>query len=349
MKNDIYKRHNKALGFIKSLKNPNLKIINEVLCFNSSIRQEHLNFCISIVETVITVDLPIPRSDKVSAFSKIAGIENLESLRKSGKYVPGCYRIWVENCPEDMCYIGQSNHLGMRVKCHAKGQNKSTREFCLNRKERIKVDLYIVLDISKIPGGLSLTQFLCIMEQYLIFKYRPKLNKLLIARPGIVWHKEVIEKHREKVGNKVYIYIKSNKKENNLEYIHFCYSFSYASKLLGYERSWVKNIIKRNKGWYREELYFSLFPLDSLKVGNDKYKITYNLKESNELKSYVFNKISGVSNRKGKRVKIINVETNKIIIYRSKREAARKLKVDLSSIYTRKNLFRKKYIIEIFD
>ena len=48
---------------------------------------------------------------------------------------------------------------------------------------------------------------MCTLEQYLIFKYRPKLNKLFIARPGIICNIEVIRKRRKKVGNKVHIYI----------------------------------------------------------------------------------------------------------------------------------------------
>jgi len=40
-----------------------------------------------------TMDLPIPHTNKVAVFSKIAGVENLDSLKKSGKYIPGCYRI----------------------------------------------------------------------------------------------------------------------------------------------------------------------------------------------------------------------------------------------------------------
>jgi GIY-YIG catalytic domain len=319
------------------------------LSFDSIINEEHFNYCIAIIEKVVTVDLPTPHTDKVSVFSKIAGIENSESLRKSGKYVSGCYRIYALGCPEDECYIGQSKHLGSRIKYHAKGQNVSTRVFCLDRKKTVKVDLYILPESKKIPRGLNLTEFLCVLEQYLIFKYRPKLNKLLIARPGIIWHKEVILKHREKVGKKVYIYIKPNKKENNLEYIHFCDSFSHASHLLGYERSWVKNIIKRNKGWYRERLYFSLFPLDMFKNEENIYRISNNYKESNEVKSYVFKKISKISNRKGKRIKVINIETNETTFYRSKREAARNLRADPSSIYTRNNLFRNKYKIEILD
>jgi hypothetical protein len=84
-----------ALNHIKSLKRPSLNIINKVLCLNSLIKQEHYNLCTSIVRKRVTLDLPLPHTDKVAKFSKIAGIENLKSLRKSKsyKYISGCYRI----------------------------------------------------------------------------------------------------------------------------------------------------------------------------------------------------------------------------------------------------------------
>lgn len=108
-----------------------------------------------------------------------------------------------------MCYIGQSKHLGIRVKYQAKGHNKSISQFYSDLGNKIKVDLFILPKNKDIPFGLRLNEFLCTLKQYLIFKYRPKLNKLFIARPGIIWNIEVIRKHRNKVGNKIHIYIKS--------------------------------------------------------------------------------------------------------------------------------------------
>lgn len=205
-KNDIYRRHNKALNHIKNLRKPSIRILNEVLCFNSLIIKSHFNLCKSIVDNSVTLDFPWPHTVNVAKFSKIAGVENLESLRKSGLYVPGCYRIWGLGQPSDLCYIGQSKHLGIRVKYHAKGHNKSTHQFCSNLGNKVKVDLFTLPKNKNIPSGLTLNEFLCTLEQYLIFKYRPKINKLFIARPGIIWNIEVIAKHRNKVGNKVHIY-----------------------------------------------------------------------------------------------------------------------------------------------
>jgi len=95
----------------------------------------------------------------------------------------------------------------------------------------------LLSSINDIPSELSISKLLCVLEQYLIFKYKPKINKLFVARPGIIWIKNVIGKHREKVGKKVYIYLKSENKKRTLELIYICDSSSYASQLFGYERS----------------------------------------------------------------------------------------------------------------
>jgi len=57
----------------------------------------------------------------------------------------------------------------------------------------------------------------------------------------------------------------------------------------------------------------------------------------------------GGLSRKGKRVKVINVINKEVIFYRSKREAARCLKADPASIYSRDKLFRGIYKIEVLE
>ena len=52
--------------------------------------------------------------------------------------------------------------------------------------EQGKVDLFILPPLNEIPLGLTDSEFLCVLEQYLIFKYRPQINKLFIAKSGII-------------------------------------------------------------------------------------------------------------------------------------------------------------------
>lgn len=203
--------------------------------------------------------------------------------------------------------------------------------------------------IKVIPSDITIAQFLCILEQYLFFKYRPLINRLLVARPGIIWTEDVITRHRKKVGKKNYIYIKSVKAKKILEFIFVCDSASYASQLLGYERSWIENIFKRNKGWYKDKLYFSLIPLNKLEIKGEIYVVVKNLKNFNKIKSYIYKLLKGGLSRKGKMIRVTNTINKKVTLYRSKREAARCLKADPASFYKRDKLFIGIYNIEVLE
>jgi hypothetical protein len=45
----------------------------------------------------------------------------------------------------------------------------------------------ILTDDIKIPGGLTKNQFITLLEQYLIIKLKPTVNKKLLATPGVMW------------------------------------------------------------------------------------------------------------------------------------------------------------------
>jgi len=224
--------------------------------------------------------------------------------------------------------------------------------------------LFILPPLNEIPSGLTDVEFLCVLELCLIFKYRPKINKLFIARPGIIWSEDVIIRHKKKVGRRIYIYVKWTKLKNNLEFIYSADSASYASQLLGYVRSWIKNILYRNKGWYKNKLYFSLVTLGTLDLILELipeikelielgkiYTISNNLKDVTEVKSYITKllKTKGEYGKKGKMVRVTNIISKEIVLYRSKREAGRYLKADYSSFYNRDKdkLFIGMYKIEV--
>lgn len=104
------------------------------------------------------MDLPFPHIKKVAPFAKIAGVENSYNLKKSGKYITGCYRIWGLNKRSDFCYIGQAKHLGIRVKFHVKRQNKNTWSFCKILGNKDKVYLFILSNKNKIISDLMVEE-----------------------------------------------------------------------------------------------------------------------------------------------------------------------------------------------
>ena len=78
-------------------------------------------------------------------------------------------------------YIGQSVHMGNRVKDHAGSKDPRTSNFVSNMQGNGVVRLFLLtpeMEASML-GGLTVSQFLCVLEQYLFFLYRPLINAVL--------------------------------------------------------------------------------------------------------------------------------------------------------------------------
>lgn len=79
------------------------------------------------------------------------------------------------------CYVGQSTHLGHRVKSHAKKTDDTTCLFIESLKDSGMLELCVLTDDIIIPAGLTKNQFITLLEQYLIIKLRPTINKKKIT------------------------------------------------------------------------------------------------------------------------------------------------------------------------
>jgi hypothetical protein len=175
-------------------KEADLEILNKIFNLGDkpiSITEEHLNLCLKIYNKRTTLALPVPRTKHVIPFTKLVGRESYEEKNK----VSGCYCIkaFFKGCSKVTglrgieSYIGQASHLGHRVKQHAKGIDTTTKSFISSSKgKKLEVDLFIVDKDLKIPGNLTIKQFITILEQYLIIKLKPTINKKLLATPGIM-------------------------------------------------------------------------------------------------------------------------------------------------------------------
>lgn len=135
--------------------------------------------CLYIYNKRVSMPLPVPNTEHVLPFTNLVGSEHVES----SKEVSGCYFIKGPNMGRSSVtgienvesYLGQTKHLGRRVKFHAKEQDPSTKSLVEPFKEKCTVELFILSD--DIPEGLSKLQFLSLLEQYLIIKLKPTLNK----------------------------------------------------------------------------------------------------------------------------------------------------------------------------
>lgn len=195
-----YHRHNIALNYMQKNLEPNLEIIEEVLDLPVNITNYHIKLCEIIISNSITLPLPKPNTEHVKLFSQIAGPENNYS-----KKVPGCYRIYNSSLENNQfsnnCYIGQSIHIGNRIKVHAKGRNLDTKNFINSMGKQRLVDLYIIPDTINLKD-LNISQFLSVLEQYLFFKYKPIYNKTYVATHGVLHSESTIKILRNLKGKK---------------------------------------------------------------------------------------------------------------------------------------------------
>lgn len=125
--------------------------------------------------------LPLPHTEHVAPFTKLAGTEQPDSKL----IVAGCYIIKPKVASNE-CYIGQSTHLGHRVKRHAKKVDSTTRLFIESLKDEGVLELCLLTDDIINPEGLTKNQFITLLEQYLIIKLNPSVNKKLLATPGVM-------------------------------------------------------------------------------------------------------------------------------------------------------------------
>ena len=143
------------------------------------------------------------------------------------------------------------------------------------------------------------------------------------------------------------MYLKSIK-DSKLELIYIFDSASQGSLIIGKERNWIKNILVRNKGWYKNTIYFSLVWLTEKNIIDNglSLKLIENIKKDNQIKLFVNNILKDLPKRSGKRVKITNTNTGESIIYLSKKQAAVTLKAAPRAIAARTKPVRGIYEIE---
>ena len=340
-KASYYHRHNIALKYMKKNLEPNLEIIKEVLDLPVNITNYHIKLCENILSNSITLPLPKPNTEHVKNFSKIAGPEN-----NYNKKVSGCYRIYDSSLINNQnqfnnCYIGQSIHIGNRIKVHAKGLNLDTKNFINSLGNQGLVDLYIVPDTINLKD-LNISQFLSVLEQYLFFLYKPIHNKSYVATHGVLHSESTIQILRNLKGKKVFVYKKS---DNKFSLLYVFDSASMIGPLFGFNRTWIKSLQKNNLGWFRNTLLFSII---------EKNDANLNIISLEELINIVKNISLKPVYTSGKKIIITNTLTKKEYIFGSISEAARKMGVDRSTLYNIKKRFYSKrdkiiYLIKFLD
>lgn len=247
---DYFRRNAVAVKYIKDGGAPNLTIITQVLSLPSTatITQEHIDLCEKISDSPIELAMPIPNTSHVKPFSAVAGPEHPVDLNKR---TPGCYLL-VKSGDLDSHnkYIGHSVHMGDRVKDHTSGRYPTTAKFIASMMGQGLVQLFMVTPriINTLPVGLTLTQFLCVLEQYLFFLHKPLINGVLVATPGVSWSTTAIAAHQAALGVPIFVYriLTEAISGSVLEFVHYFPSQGLVRRTLGFERTWLKSVFNRN-------------------------------------------------------------------------------------------------------
>jgi len=339
---DQYRKHEMVRQHLLKGKEVDLDILNKVLGFSlpAVITEEHLLLCLEIYNKRITLGLPVPRSEFVKPFTELVGKEKVEE----GKEISGCYYIKapfkgrsnITGLLGIESYVGQAKHLGDRVKNHAKGADSSTKSFVSSLKGKGLVDLFIVDKDLQIPGGLTRKQFITLLEQYLIMKLKPTINKKLLATPGVMWSPEAINKHLEKVGHPVYAYHKEE--DGKMILVQIFPSTRAVGTSLDFSPSFYSSVKSRTNGWFKDQIYFSEIELDNA--------------ESNLLSLLNFKELVGTLGmvRMGFKIRVTDVTTEDEVIYPSMGAVTRAIGIDPKGIREKSHtgkLYKGKYRFEI--
>lgn len=336
---DQYRKHNLIVKLLKDGKEPSKEFFNEILSFEPSlVTDAHLKLCEEIYSNRVVMPIPFPNTEHVITLKNLVGGESYESKVKTA----GCYILSgtkkavspITKLESMECYIGQSLHLGNRVKSHTKGgNNNSTWEFLNSIRDGGKLELCIVPD-NLTPNDLTKHQFITLLEQYLIIKLKPTVNKKLLAKPGIVWTPEVIKKHSDKLSTAVYVYKKENEDMVLLQVFPTTRSVGLS---LDKGKSFFSNLITRTDGWCKD-LLFTNAELE----GAEKRLMS--------IQDFIKIVEEASAERAGTYIRVTDVTTGKITEYVSMKAVTRAIGIDNKGIKDKvgnSKLYKNRFKFEI--
>lgn len=178
---EYYLRQRKMKNMLLNETFPTVSNMTQILNLPSgTVTKEIIALCEIIYLNGKTYDLPYAGTDAAKEFNSTGGPH---TTKNNDLRLQGCYHIYDYSSPLSG-YVGQSTHLGRRVRDHANGHHIATTDFVALNKSSMKITLFILEDKDSLPCSIRL--FITILEQYLFFILRPTVNISLIANPGLV-------------------------------------------------------------------------------------------------------------------------------------------------------------------
>ena len=119
------------------------------------------------------------------------------------------------------------------MKSHTKGLNESTASFISSLSPGTGLVTLFIVPVGLDLVGLTLQEFLCVLEQYMFIENVPTLNKTIIATAGVMMSAAAIDAVRKATGTKTYCYFKDPVTEL-LTLLHTFDSIRQVGPLLGF-------------------------------------------------------------------------------------------------------------------
>lgn len=302
---ELVKSHLNAGGGVS------IPVLSEVL--ERKVTSDQVAACESIFRSGITIPMPFPNTDSARTFTKLAGTIHA----KPEVQRPGCYYIFSDDT--SLSYVGQTVHLGKRVRTHAYG-TKETQEF-ITASPNAKVTLYFLDDLIT---GLDLAQSLTLLEQYLFLVHNPTYNKILVATPGFTLTQQSYDSLITARYHTIYCYTKSG---DHYTLVQTFPSGRKVAEVLGLAPAFYNNVRVQNKGWFRDTLFFTSEAIpgatDAL-LSQDEFKELYN-----SLKL-----VQTTNMPKG--VRLTNIHTGEVFTFSSLADCRRSMNLTRSKFYRNK-------------
>lgn len=213
---------------------PTVTNITEILQLPAgTVTEKIITLCATIFQNGTTHNILHANTNAAIEFTSVSG---LHTTRNDDSKVPGCYHIFDPTSPFSG-YVGQSTHLGRRVRDHANGCHVGTSNFVKMMKGRGRVTIFILSNKEDITCNTVL--FLAILEQYLFFALQPVVNISLIANPGLVVSGvHAISKAIKALWRPLYLY-KVSLEEKTYTLIHIVPNTDNLSTLANTSKSWA--------------------------------------------------------------------------------------------------------------
>jgi hypothetical protein len=178
---DLMANSKKVREHIKAGKGVCKDLINDILFTKPIVTDKLITYCDNLVNDKVVLPIPFRGTPAALAYEDAYSVRYAPDVKK----VPGCYRVFDESTHRS--YVGQSLQVGARLSTHV-GLDRTRTPIGdwmseLNYENRGLVELYLV-PIQNNYHGLTLREFLCVMEMYLFLVYKPSENRILVSTPG---------------------------------------------------------------------------------------------------------------------------------------------------------------------